>query len=162
MAIPDWTDAGTLLLPVEPVDWPPPAHGLELDGIHFAPKHELHVTIIGNGLGRELRARSGGRGGAIHDAIAARCWDFRRTHRTLLLRKPFVADARARVAHSVIERIELPAMAPFHRDLGRLLGRQLPVPPPHVTLYTAGRAKGIGVPSEACLRALAVRELSHT
>ena len=32
--------------------------------------------------------------------------------------------------------------------------------PPHVTLYVAGRRRGIGNPSEASLRALQVREVA--
>ncbi len=51
-------------------------------------------------------------------------------------------------------------MAPLHRELGRLLGRELPVPPPHVTLYTRGAAHGIGVASETALRTLTVREVA--
>jgi hypothetical protein len=42
-------------------------------------------------------------------------------------------------------------MARFHAALGALLGRALPVPPPHVTLYVHGDAEGIGVPDAASL-----------
>jgi hypothetical protein len=42
-------------------------------------------------------------------------------------------------------------MARFHGWLGQALGRALPVPPPHVTLYVRGDAEGIGVPDEASL-----------
>ena len=94
-------------------------------------------------------------------ALAAQDWRFTRTGRRWLLRKPFVADGRVQLAHSVIERVELPAMASFHRVLGCLLGRELPAPPPHVTLYVAGQPHGIGVSSEARLRAFAVREVSR-
>jgi hypothetical protein len=76
-----------------------------------------------------------------------------------LLRKSCAEYGHVRVAHSIIELIDLPAMAHLHRALGRLLGRQLPVPPAHVTLYTAGCAQGIGVSSPARLRAFAVRRL---
>src|SRR3546814_4335253 len=71
-------------------------------------------------------------------------WDLERRDDWLLLRKPLSGNGRAAIAHALIELVELPAMAPFQRALGRLLGRQLPLPPPHVTLYTAGRPQGIG------------------
>src|SRR3546814_3240457 len=65
--------------------------------------------------------------------------DLERSGHCLLLRKSFAEDGQASIAHSLVELVDLPAMAPFQRALGRLLGRQLPVPPPHVTLYTADR-----------------------
>ena len=117
----------SLVLPVDPADWAPPAAWLAT---------------------------------AVATALAAQDWRFTRTGRRWLLRKPFVADGRVQLAHSVIERVELPAMASFHRVLGCLLGRELPAPPPHVTLYVAGRPHGIGLSSEARLRAFAVREVS--
>src|SRR5690606_1886490 len=85
---------------------------------------------------------------------------FTRTGRRWLLRKPFVADGRVQLAHSVIERVELPAMASFHRVLGCLLGREPPAPPPRVTLDGAGQRYGIGVSGEARVRALGVRDVS--
>lgn len=153
---PEWTKRGTLLLPVDAAAWAPLPPVLVLDGIRFAAKRELHLTLIGRALGAELQAacaRDHGFAAAVADAVAAADWSFRRTGRYLrLLRR---GEGRRR--HSIIERIELPAMAPFHARLGRLLGRALPVPPPHVTLYTAGDPRGIGVPDEASLARCAAR-----
>ena len=160
MATPRWTDAGTLLLPVDPADWAPPARGLELDGVRFAPKHELHVTLVGRALGRSLRAAiADGRlsRADVDQAIAAQDWRLRRGGGWLRLRKQ---TGNGAVAGSIIERVGLPAMVGLHARLGELLGRELPVPPPHVTLYVAGRAEGIGVASEAELRELVVREIA--
>ena len=157
--MPDGGDS--LVLPIAPDSWAPPRHSVEIDGVAFTPKPELHITVIGNRLGRELREAFAAPWlrAAVSAAFDRQDWRFTRNRRHWLLRKPFVEDRRRRVAHSIIERIELPAMAPFHRDLGRLLGRQLPAPPPHVTLYVAGRTQGIGVSSAARLRAFAVREV---
>lgn len=157
---PDGGDS--LVLPVAPDCWAPPRHGVEIDGIAFTPKPELHVTVIGNRLGRELREVFAGPWlrAAVTAALDAQDWRFTHSGRHWLLRKPFVEDGQRNVAHSIIERIELPAMAQFHRELERLLGRQLPVPPPHVTLYVAGRAQGIGVSSVSRLRAFAVQEVA--
>jgi len=149
------------ILPIAPEHWPPPRAAIELDGLQLAPKPELHVTLVGRALAAELQATFGqhadARVAAARDALD---WPFERSGRFLLLRKPFTAGGRTALAHALVERVELPAMAAFHRALGRLLGRQLPVPPPHVTLYTAGRPQGIGVSSPARLRAFVVRRVA--
>lgn len=154
-------DPATRVLPIAPAAWPPPAAPVVLDELAFAPKTELHVTLVGGALGRELQAVFGARARALVEAaFAAQDWRFARSGQRLLLRKPFIDAGAAGMAHSIVELIEVPAMAPFHRALGRALGRQLPVPPPHVTLYTAGRAQGIGVSSPARLRAFTLREIT--
>ncbi|MBZ4038130.1 hypothetical protein [Novilysobacter selenitireducens] len=149
----------SLILPIARGDWPPPTAPVTLDGITLQPKPELHVTLVGTSLGEEL-LRSVARP-LLHDTVA-RALATHDTHplRTgvlHLLRKPFDEHGGCGMAHSLIEYVHLPAMAPLHAALGRLLGRQLPVPPPHVTLYTAGDDRGIGVPSPTRLRALCVR-----
>ena len=137
---------------------------MRVDGIELAPKPELHITLIGSAVGDELRATFSEPflAAALESARAAQDWHYRRTGVRLLLRRPYGAGAECVIAHSIIELVELPAMAQFHHRLGRLLGRQLPVPPPHVTLYTAGREKGIGVSTPARLRAFTVRLLTGT
>jgi hypothetical protein len=151
----------TLVLPIAPERWPPPRAATGIDGLHLDPKPELHITLVGTALGAELHATFGNHASALVHAVRdAHDWRFERGNLRLLLRKAVVEDGRVVVAHSLIECIDLPAMASFHRALGSLLGRQLPVPPPHVTLYTAGRAQGIGVSSPARLRAFTVREVA--
>lgn len=154
----------TLILPVAPTRWPPPAGGVTVDGIDLQPKEELHITLVGGKLGRELvsvfgKARARERVAAAFDA---RHWEFERTGRYLLLRKAAGDGKGARPVHSIIEMVDLPAMASFQRSLGEALGRELPMPPAHVTLYVAGRRRGIGVSSEVELRALRVRDVAAT
>jgi hypothetical protein len=155
---PHWTGQSTLLLPVPPEAWPPPAEPLRLDGIDFVPKAELHVTVVGRRLGAELReamARDAAFAAAVESAIAGTDWSFARRPDWWRL----LARTAGRRRHSIIQRVALPAMAPFHARLGARLGRALPVPPPHVTLYTAGDARGIGLPDEATLRRCIARPL---
>jgi hypothetical protein len=160
---PAWTDQGTLLLPVDPAAWPPLRRTLALDGIAFAAKRELHLTLVGRALGAEIaaaRARDPGFAAALAEAVSAPDWSFRRTGAYLrLLRRGEGRGRHSIIRHSIIERVEMPAMAPLHARLGALLGRALPVPPPHVTLYTAGDARGIGLPDEASLARYAARRV---
>lgn len=159
MQWPGWTDRDTLLLPL---DEAPPRQPIELDGRTFEPKQELHVTLVGAGLGRELRAMFGEHlDAATRPAFEALDWHLDRTGPHLLIEKPGRTDAGERgTVASVIEMVDLPALRYFHHWLGGLLGRQLPVPPAHVTLYTHGRARGIGIPDRHKLRAWAVREVA--
>jgi len=159
---PAWTPAGTLLLPIAPDTWPPPACGVVLDGIHFAPKRELHVTLVGRALGQVLRtAIREGRidPAAVRAAVEALDWRFERTGQRWRLEDMTRRGAKP-LRGSIIEMVEMPAMAAFHARLGGLLGRQLPVPPAHVTLYTSGDDAGVGVPDDAALQRLAVRAVS--
>lgn len=145
----------TLILPIPPDCWAPPTAPITVAGLALMPKPELHITLIGRALGAELQATFGQAvaAGMVSKAFAAGDWSFARSGRYLLLRKTDPAG----IAHSIIELIALPAMAALHTALGRHLGRQLPVPPAHVTLYTAGRDNGIGVASPRRLRALTLR-----
>lgn len=154
-----------VLLPVPAADVAPPSSPVRMrEGIELAPKSELHITLVGSRLGSDLRRNLGE--AFLDDALRALAaqfdWRFRRGRRRLLLRKRDHGgdDGGARLRHSLIELVDLPAMAPLHRALGRLLGRQLPVPPPHVTLYVAGDPRGIGLPSPAMLRACTLREVA--
>jgi hypothetical protein len=150
-AWPGWGEAGTLVLPIDPRDWAPPARPLDVDGRVFVPKHELHVTVVGKALGARLREAILGRGideAALRREWARQPWRLRRSGWRIRLRKE--------AAGSIIEPVALPAMARMHAWLGRALGEALPVPPPHVTLYVRGDAEGIGVPDAATLARLRV------
>jgi hypothetical protein len=154
-AWPGWSATHTLVLPIDPRDWPPPSLPLDVDGHRFAPKQELHVTVVGKALGARLRAAiEGGRidEAALRHEFAGQRWRLRRSGERVRLRKP-APDA---AIESIIEPVALPAMARWHAWLGRALGEALPVPPPHVTLYVRGDAEGIGVPDEATLARLRV------
>jgi len=159
---PGWTAERTLVLPVPVSVWAPPSNAVTLDGVTFQPKPELHVTLVGTALGSELHAvfEKQYLDDRARVAFTALDWSFVRTRRFLMLRKQAQADGEPKEFRSVIERLQMPAMRRFHLTLGRILGREVAMPPPHVTLFTAGRDKGIGVASARQLRAHASREVS--
>lgn len=160
---PGWTPQKTLILPIPPERWPPPSEPAVVDGITFQPKRELHVTLIGRGLGQALHGEPGRRGfrvQAVREAFGRFDWDFTRTGEYLRLEKRELAGrGRGRAIGSIVERIEMPALAQFYDALADLLGRKLAIPPPHVTLYTVGRSQGIAVPDVATMQRLMVREV---
>ena len=154
---PGWTKQDTLLLPVPPEAWPPPAAPVTIDGITLQPKRELHITLVGRRLGRELRAAADAgriRADAVRKAFEARDWSWTATGGRTLLEAPAKRKGDP-MRHALVEHLDLPAMAAFHGDLADLLGRSLPVPPPHVTLYVAGSRQGIGLPDRETLAAYA-------
>lgn len=161
---PGWTAHKTLVLPIPPERWAPPESAVVLDGLVFEPKRELHVTLIGRGLGQTLHGEPGRRGlriQTVHEAFDRQDWSFTRTGELLRLEKrELPGHGRGRAIGSLIERIDMPAMAAFYDTLAELLGRGLAIPPAHVTLYTTGRARGIGLPDVATLQRLTVREVS--
>ena len=154
---PGWTKQDTLLLPVPPDTWPPPAAPVTVDGITLDPKRELHITLVGRRLGRELRAAADAgriRADAVRKAFEDLDWTWTATGSRTLLEAPAKRKGGP-VRHALVEQLDLPAMAAFHGDLADLLGRSLPVPPPHVTLYVAGSRQGIGLPDRETLAAYA-------
>lgn len=157
---PPWpgrSPGGTVVLPLHRA---PPAQPLELAEVTLVPKAELHATLIGRGLAARLE-RSFDRGwleARLHGAFDRLDWRWAPTGEFHLLCRTAQRDDGTRAeVWSVIERLQMPALAGLHRSIGRWLGSQLALPPPHVTLYVAGKAKGIGVPSERALRAWCVR-----
>lgn len=146
---PGWSDDNTLVLPV---DAAPPTAPLLLDGREFAPKRELHLTLVGRRLGAELRHVLGDRlDAATRPAFEALDWSFDRSGEGLLIERPDRSGDAATA--TVVEPVSLPALDFYYRWLGGLLGRELPVPPAHVTLYTLDGARGIGIPTVRSLRA---------
>lgn len=155
---PGFTPKCTVVVPLDPAEWPPPAHAVSLDGTRFDPKRELHVTVLGSALGARISGLVACRALSelmLVDAFEAYDWTPVRTHTLLRLAK----DEDGTCVESLIEPLTLPALAKFHVALGELLGEKLPPPPPHVTLYTRGSDEGIGVPDEQTLRELLVAQV---
>lgn len=152
---PGFTPERTLVLPVAR-DARARDHAVVLDEARFEPKAELHVTVVGRTLGARIaQALADGtlQEAALASAFEALDWSWSDTGAYVWLRK----DKPEGRAESVVELIEMPAMAAFHFALGRKLGERLPVPPAHVTRWVRGNPEGIGVPDEDTLRALTVR-----
>jgi hypothetical protein len=141
--------------------WPTPTAALTFDGLTLQPKAELHVTLASSALVAELAAATAGAPQAWLASAWAQC-DPRvlRTGQYWLLHKHTDKAPWQHGSWSVIETVLLPGQPAFQRALERRLGRQLPVPPAHVTWYVAGRPQGIGVPRTGLLRRYQRRPLT--
>ena len=143
-AWPGFSLRGSLVLPLPAAAFAGLAPELSLDdGLRLARKGEFHVTLLDRELG--ARAHEPAAGGAPAQALAGLFggydWRWRaRGERWLLL-----DAAEDPPAHSVIELLEMPALAEFRAAVGVLLGATLPATPAHVTLYVAGQPIGIGL-----------------
>ena len=62
-------------------------------------------------------------------------------------------------AESIIVMVEVPGIRRFYREIGRILGREIEVPPTHVTLYTYGGLCGIGLPTQEDFERYVTREV---
>lgn len=153
---PGFTRDGTVVLSIDNAAGALALRPLQLDETSFLPKRELHVTIVGRTLGARIAAalaRATFAERALADAFEALDWSHDDTDAFVWLRKVKPGGT----AESIIELLDLPALAAFHFAVGRRLGEKLSVPPAHVTRWIRGDPDGIGVPDEATLRELTVR-----
>lgn len=155
---PGLTRQRTLILPAPRREWPLPPGERCIDGVAFVPKRTLHITLAGrDAIAAVEHVHSCERAETVlRKAFVACDWRYRRTRQYLRLRKPQPPEPEA---GSIIERLDLPGMADFYRALATA-GIAWPVPPAHVTLWTHARPRGIGVPDEATLARLRVRDVS--
>ncbi len=158
IAWPGFQTDGGLLLPLPAGMVSLPLRGsLELDGQRFVAKPELHVTLLNRALGSALRDALGTN--AIRGYFDAEDWAIARTGEGRLLQK-IKRDAMQPLAcGSIIERLQLPALAAFRAALAQAAKIDVPELLPHVTLYAAGDPAGIGLPDLAGLRAAHVVDI---
>ena len=150
---PGFRPDGGLLLPLLDAQWSarlPPA--LAWSGPTLRRKHEFHATLLNRACGSAARQALGDEG--ARRLFQAQDWTLRRTGDARLLHKSGKPPA-----HSLIEVVDLPALAAFRSALADATGQALPPVPPHVTLYTAGKPEGIGLPDHATLERLQIARL---
>jgi hypothetical protein len=154
---PGFTARGSLLLPLPAAAELAKAPLLELGELSLARKSEFHVTLLDRALGARVHAPKPGGAPAQNLAalFAGLDWGWRLgSGRWLLL------EARpGGINHSVVQLLEMPALAAFRAGVGELLGERLPEAPAHVTLYVAGDPIGIGIASTADFERLRLRRL---
>src|SRR5690606_12248896 len=153
LAWPGFRPDGGLLLPLpleQFLTGLPPS--LAWQGPTLERKDECHVTVLNRACGNAARKALGE--ARVRRLFDDQEWILRRTGNARLLRKPGKPDA-----FSLIEDVHLPSLNRFREALSLAMREDLPAAPPHVTLYTARKPEGIGVPDHPSLARLDVAHL---
>ena len=143
---------GTFLIPVE-------SDVSSVAQVGFDPKSETHVTIIGFPNGRKvMRAikQNPAMEQGVNRLIARSDFRFTPTGRAFEIEKEYPAyrDQPAHTRQALIEEVEMPGLARFYSELSELIGEELAVPYPHISLGTRLDPRGIGINSVAEFKAL--------
>jgi hypothetical protein len=128
---------GGLLVQLE--GFPAIASTIALRGDRWKAKKEFHVTLIGSGREEEL-AR--GKAAASADEAIDTAVEGRRF--TVRLREEAWRVSRGR-ERTIIVLCEVEGAEEFFTRLEEVLGSSIERPPYHVTIYTVGSQKGIGL-----------------
>jgi len=144
----------TLIIPVDKSEFGIQTSPLELAGKIFKPKREAHITVFGSSVGTSLLQQIRFKPEIeqqISHAFENTDWSYKKTtdfrHLVRTCTGPYAADT---TEESIIILLEMEGMTSFYQSLKalELIDNDLPVPPPHVTLYTFNCDRGIGVPSQ--------------
>jgi hypothetical protein len=146
---------GNILIDLEPESFCLAEIPILVQGEHFTPKDELHVTLMGSEHGLIIQDK------IQHDQTIDKLlektfeeidWSYKQTGPVHILSR----SEEGVVEKSVIMLIEMPGVTTFYDQLKAigLIDLEAPVPPPHVTMYTQNCPLGIGVPNDDALNTL--------
>lgn len=124
-------------------------------GKTFQPKEEVHITIFGSRLSKELAeamADDPALGRRLQAAVRETDWSYQLHDEWY-----HVVDGEE---ETIIRMAGVPPLADFYRRVQRMSGVEISARPTHVTLYTYNSPKGIGIATEEEFRQLVVGELS--
>jgi hypothetical protein len=153
-------EVGRILLPLPPGDFRTYSPVVEIAGRTFDPKAEYHITLVGSDLAASIAASPGGSGRLIELLAEVSAWPPWRYR--LLDEYVHVRKVEGELTNeSVIVMAEVEQAAEFYDALERLALAPLPRPPLHVTLYTYGDERGIGLPTLEALKQRTVSRLPH-
>lgn len=148
---PAFDEVGRLLLPLREDDFGAHAQAVELNGRRFIAKTEHHITLVGSELAARIGASPAARCALIEylgTRASVRSWRYRLDPGYLLIGKEPPADDL-----SIVVMVTLSDADALYSVLDGALGEPVPRPPLHVTLYTAGNARGIALASAEVLAA---------
>jgi hypothetical protein len=127
---------------------------IRVDGLTLTRKHEFHLTLLDRSEAQRAAASISDQ--QLLDLIHGLDWEAQPDGLPWLIR-----DQRRGGGwrYSVIQLVELPALARFRDAIAAACLHDLPAMPAHVTLYVAGDPVGIGLGSHARFEALRQRQL---
>lgn len=117
----------------------------------FQPKSELHITVVSADAAEDVRSfieRRPDDAVQIQEMVDETRWVFREL-------EAFYHVVESPGVETIIQMVEVPHMAEFFSRLSGLMGKGFVLPPTHITLYTLGTEKGIGLPTPTVFDQLA-------
>lgn len=127
---------------------------ITVDGLMLTRKHEFHLTLLDRSEATRAAATISDQ--QLLGLISGLAWEAQALGLPWLIR-----DERRGGGwrHSVVQLVDLPALARFRSAIASACAHPLPAMPAHVTLYVAGDPAGIGLGSHARFEALRQRQL---
>ena len=130
---------------------------LSLSEITLRRKTEVHPTLLSTREAELLASRVSE--AEWQNAFDGEQWEIRLLDEFELLREERASEA---ARFSVIRHVDCPSLNAFRKRLAQASGLALAATLPHVTLYTAGHERGIGLSSQADYERFRVRTLTPT
>ncbi len=142
-------DTGYLVVNIDKASYTFLDRPVRWDNRIFQPKIELHITIISQDAEKVLRATAENAEmlARVQNLVSHTDWRFHKL-------SDFYHIVETPGVETLIQMVALPALPAFFEELSSLLGEHFHLPPTHVTLYTLGTEKGIGLPTRAVFEEL--------
>jgi 2'-5' RNA ligase len=121
-------------------------------------RDEIHITLIGFPTGRMIPES---KFGEIKKMAGEIEWNFKSKVEFMFLSKKYPSSE---VRCSIVEMVELTGLEEFYEKFNQLLGINISVPIPHITLYTnssfdENKMQGIGFTTKEDLERMKVRRI---
>lgn len=163
----DFLESNVLLISLDIDDFGILKDGISYLRVKFQPKDEVHITVIGKALAKEiseLAKRMPEIRTTIRKAIDETDWSYKKINKFYHVSKEKEKEdeeGNPRILHaeSIIQMVEVPQIEKFFEKLASILGHKIEIPPTHVTLYTVGDHKGIGIPDNIAFTRYVEREV---
>ena len=160
MKWPGFNKKGTVIISLSRESFCIAENAIELYGDTFTPKDELHVTLVGTGLGSIILGKiiqNKTINKLLEKEFEEIDWSYSQTGPVHILSR----KKEKIVQKSIIMLLEMHGVIEFYDRLKMLglIGIDTPVSPPHITMYTHNCPLGIGVPDKKTLNSLTRKTL---
>jgi hypothetical protein len=122
----------------------------------FQPKQELHITILSREAAESVKIHLEQHPDeleSIQQLINNTDWSFRK-------RNQFFRVEENQDVESIVQLVQISELKAFFQKLSEQINTDLEPPPAHITLYTRGNSKGIGIPTNEDFKQLAREEIN--
>lgn len=158
---PGFTETGSVLIRLVPESFRFSSNTIAINGVTYEAKHELHITLAGSNSGQILKEKillDQSVNDTLKHIFESIDWRFSLSGPVHVLSRKKDSILQG----SVIMLINMPGISEFYQLVKKagIMDPEIPVPPPHITLYTYNCPRGISVPGPEALDALSVKTLT--